>query len=104
MSNSKNRTAGSRFAFIRILALIAGFFCTGCQLINQNHAFHSSRDIASANLVMQISRELDGPEYAGIVSVIAAPCSTLTAQVCVVDKKVVGALHVNAQRNLCARQ
>jgi len=70
MSNSKNRTAGSRFAFIKILALIAGFICTGCQLINQNHAFHSSKDIASANLVMQISRELDGPEYAGIVSAI----------------------------------
>jgi len=70
MSNAKNCNAGRRFDFIRILALIAGFICTGCQLINQNHTLQTSRGIASANLVIQVSRELDGPEYAGIVSAI----------------------------------
>jgi hypothetical protein len=70
MSNAKNCNAGSRFYLIKILALVAGFICTSCQSINQNHTPRASSEIASAHFVMQISRELDGPEFAGIVSAI----------------------------------
>jgi len=70
MSNSRLCTARNRLCLFKILALIAGFICTGCQSINQNHALRDNREIAAASLVMQTSRELDGPEFAGIASAI----------------------------------
>ena len=70
MSNSEKRADWNRFDFIRIFVLIAGIISTGCQMSNQHATMQPNQDIGSTNEILKISKELDKPQYAGIVSAI----------------------------------
>jgi hypothetical protein len=70
MNNSEKRADRNRFDFIRIFVLIAGIISTGCQMSNQHATMPSIQDIGSTNEILRISKELDKPKYAGIVSAI----------------------------------
>lgn len=70
MNNSENRTCRNRFDFIPIFALIAGLISTGCQVRNQFATMPTNQETGSTNDVMEISKELDKPKFAGIVSAI----------------------------------
>jgi hypothetical protein len=70
MSNSEKRAVINWFDLIRILVLIAGLYLSGCQMNNQHATMPPNQDIGSTNDLLRISRELDKPKYAGIVSAI----------------------------------
>ena len=69
-SDSEKRADRNRFDFIRIFVLIAGIISTGCQMSNQHATMQPNQDIGSTNEILKISKELDKPQYAGIVSAI----------------------------------
>jgi len=70
MGNSEDRAVINWFDLIRILVLMAGLYLSGCQMNNQHVTMPPSQDVGSTNEVLRISRELDKPKYAGIVSAI----------------------------------
>jgi hypothetical protein len=70
MSKSEYRAGRNGLYFILIFALIAGLISTGCQMRNQYADVPPNQEIGSTNELMQISRELEKPRYAGIVSAI----------------------------------
>ena len=70
MSNSERRAGWNRFYFIRIFVLIAGLIAGGCQVRNHYATMPPSEETAPSNEIMRISKELDKPKFAGIVSAI----------------------------------
>ncbi len=70
MSNAETRAGRNHFVFIRIVVLIAGVISSGCQMRNQHATVLPTQEIGSMSELSQISKELDKPKYAGLVSAI----------------------------------
>jgi hypothetical protein len=70
MSNTKNHAGRKWFDFLRIFALMAGLITFGCQMRNQDITRPVEQEVGSMSEVLQVSRELDKPKYAGIESAI----------------------------------
>lgn len=68
MGNSGNRASRNRFGLIRKFVLIGALSLTGCE--TNQYATMSSQDAGATSDVLRISRELDKPKYAGMVSAI----------------------------------
>lgn len=66
MSDSESRAGRN----LRIFVLIGGLIAAGCQMRNQNSTMPPIEETAPANEIMRISKELDKPKFAGIVSAI----------------------------------
>ncbi len=64
------RLAGRKIRFVRLLPLVAVLLVTGCRTGSQCDIVPDYRESACLNEVTRISRELDKPKYAGIVSAI----------------------------------
>jgi len=70
MSDSESCAGRNRFDFIRIFVLIAGLIAGGCQMRSQHAVMPPIEETAPPSEIMRISKELDKPKFAGIVSAI----------------------------------
>ncbi len=64
------RLSGRNRHLVRIIPLIALLVLTGCQSRNHCNIVPDNRESDCMNEVTRISRELDKPKYAGIISAI----------------------------------
>ncbi len=69
MGDREDRACRNRLYFRSIVLLVA-LIATGCQVSGRQTTMAEDREDGYVNEVTRISRELDKPEYAGIISAI----------------------------------